>query len=186
MVDGEHISRKTIAAFRVFIRRITFTVDTEKKIFQILRSMEIERKYLIKKLPEDLAQYPHMEMEQAYLCTEPVVRVRKEGADYVLTYKSKGLMVREEYNLPLTKESYEHLLEKADGTVITKTRYRIPEKNGLTIELDVFHGRYGGLLLAEVEFATEEEANSYCPPEWFGEDVTMSSAYHNSTLSQKK
>ena len=39
--------------------------------------MEIERKYLIKKLPEDLAQYPHMEMEQAYLCTEPVVRVRK-------------------------------------------------------------------------------------------------------------
>ena len=53
--------------------------------------MEIERKYLIKKLPEDLAQYPHMEMEQAYLCTEPVVRVRKEGADYVLTYKSKGL-----------------------------------------------------------------------------------------------
>ena len=132
--------------------------------------MEIERKYLIKKLPEDLAQYPHMEMEQAYLCTEP----------------SKGLMVREEYNLPLTKESYEHLLEKADGTVITKTRYRIPEKNGLTIELDVFHGRYGGLLLAEVEFATEEEANSYCPPEWFGEDVTMSSAYHNSTLSQKK
>ena len=129
--------------------------------------MEIERKYLIKKLPEDLAQYPHMEMEQAYLCTEPVVRVRKEGEDYVLTYKSKGLMVREEYNLPLTKESYEHLLEKADGTVITKTRYRIPEKNGLTIELDVFHGRYGGLLLAEVEFATEEEANSYCPPEWF-------------------
>ena len=97
--------------------------------------MEIERKYLIQKLPEDLAQYPHMEMEQAYLCTEPVVRVRKEGEDYVLTYKSKGLMVREEYNLPLTKESYEHLLEKADGTVITKTRYRIPEKNGLTIEL---------------------------------------------------
>ena len=99
--------------------------------------MEIERKYLIKKLPEDLAQYPHMEMEQAYLCTEPVVRVRKEGADYVLTYKSKGLMVREEYNLQLTKESYEHLLGKADGTVITKTRYRIPEKNGLTIELDM-------------------------------------------------
>lgn len=79
----------------------------------------------------------------------------KEGEDYVLTYKSKGLMVREEYNLPLTKESYEHLLEKADGTVITKTRYRIPEKNGLTIELDVFHGRYEGMLLAEVEFVTE-------------------------------
>lgn len=148
--------------------------------------MEIERKYLVKEVPEDLEQYPHIEMEQGYLCTEPVVRVRKEGTEYVLTYKSKGLMVREEYNLPLTKESYEHLLKKTDGTVLTKTRYRIPEKEGLTIELDIFHGKYQGLLLAEVEFPTEEMANRYCPPAWFGEDVTMSSAYHNSTLSQKK
>lgn len=123
--------------------------------------MEIERKYLIKKLPEDLAQYPHMEMEQAYLCTEPVVRVRKEGEDYVLTYKSKGLMVREEYNLPLTKESYEHLLEKADGTVITKTRYRIPEKNGLTIELDVFP--FGAsILLICVRLRFVASASSAC------------------------
>lgn len=146
--------------------------------------MEIERKYLVKEIPKDLEQYPKLEMEQAYLCTEPVVRVRREGEDYVLTYKSKGLMVREEYNLPLTKESYEHLLGKADGTIITKTRYRIPEKEGLTIELDCFHGKYEGLLLAEVEFPTEEMANQYCPPEWFGEDVTMSKEYHNSTLSQ--
>ena len=148
--------------------------------------MEIERKYLIDEIPFDLKDYPCKVIEQGYLNTDPVVRVRRSNDKYILTYKGSGLMVREEYNLPLTKESYEHLLEKADGTVITKTRYRIPEKNGLTIELDVFHGRYGGLLLAEVEFATEEEANSYCPPEWFGEDVTMSSAYHNSTLSQKK
>ena len=148
--------------------------------------MEIERKYLIDTLPEDYQDYPCRHIEQAYLNTDPVIRIRKDNNKHELTYKSKGLMAREEYNLPLTKESYEHLLEKADGTVITKTRYRIPEKNGLTIELDVFHGRYEGLLLAEVEFATEEEANSYCPPEWFGEDVTMSSAYHNSTLSQKK
>ena len=148
--------------------------------------MEIERKYLIDEIPFDLKDYSCKVIEQGYLNTDPVVRVRRSNDKYILTYKGSGLMVREEYNLPLTKESYEHLLEKADGTVITKTRYRIPEKNGLTIELDVFHGRYEGLLLAEVEFATEEEANSYCPPDWFGEDVTMSSAYHNSTLSQKK
>ena len=146
--------------------------------------MEIERKYLIKKLPEDLAQYPHMEMEQAYLCTEPVVRVRKEGEDYVLTYKSKGLMVREEYNLPLTADAYEHLKPKADGILITKDRYVIPEKDGLFIELDVFHGEYEGVLLAEVEFPTEEAANAYIAPEWFGEDVTYSTKYHNSTMSQ--
>ena len=148
--------------------------------------MEIERKYLVKDLPENLEQYPHKELEQAYLCTAPVVRVRREGEEYVLTYKSKGLMVREEYNLPLTREAYLHLLKKADGIVITKTRYVIPEKNNLHIELDIFHGKHSGLILAEVEFPTEEEANQYCPPDWFGEDVTLSTRYHNSNLSREK
>lgn len=93
-------------------------------------------------------------------------------------------MAREEYNLPLTQEAYEHLKSKADGLVISKIRYLIPEKNGLTIELDVFHEDYEGLLLAEVEFPSEEAANSYTPPAWFGRDVTFSSDYHNSTLSK--
>lgn len=149
--------------------------------------MEIERKFLIKKqnLPQNLETYPFHRIEQGYLCTAPVVRIRKQDEDYFLTYKSKGLMTREEYNLPLTREAYEHLRNKADGIVLSKTRYLIPEKNGLTIELDVFHGVYEGLLLAEVEFSSEEEANAYLPPDWFGEDVTYSSKYHNSTLSCK-
>lgn len=146
--------------------------------------MEIERKYLIHELPEHLESYPHKEFTQAYLCTEPVVRVRREGDAYVLTYKSKGLMVREEYNMPLTQEAFEHLLKKADGTIITKTRYVIPEKDGLKIELDIFHGKHEGLVLAEVEFPTEEMANAYEPPAWFGEDVTLSTKYHNSNLSR--
>lgn len=149
------------------------------------KNMEIERKYLIVQLPEHLETYPHKEFEQAYLCTEPVVRVRREGDEYVLTYKSKGLMVREEYNLPLTKEAFEHLLEKRDGTMIRKTRYVIPEKNGLKIELDIFHGAQEGLVLAEVEFPTKEMAENYVPPSWFGEDVTFSGRYQNSYLSQK-
>ncbi len=150
--------------------------------------MEIERKYLIKKenLPNNFMDYPSHKIEQGYLCTSPVVRIRRQDDEYYLTYKSKGLMSREEYNLPLTKEAYLHLKPKADGIVISKTRYLIPEKNNLTIELDIFHDIYDGLILAEVEFATEIDANNYLPPEWFGEDVTFSSQYHNSTLSQKK
>ena len=147
--------------------------------------MEIERKYLIDSLPEHLDDFPHKELEQAYLCTNPVVRVRREGEEYVLSYKSGGLMVREEYNLPLNQEAYEHLLKKADGIVISKTRYILPEKDGLRIELDVFHGKHDGLILAEVEFPTKEAANAYCPPEWFGEDVTYSTKYHNSNLSKE-
>ena len=146
--------------------------------------MEIERKFLIKKLPDNLTSYKARKIEQAYLCTDPVVRVRRDNDDYYLTYKSKGMIVREEYNLPLTKEAYGHLLAKADGNIITKTRYEIPEKDNLTIELDVFEGKFDGLLLAEVEFASEEEALGCIPPEWFGEDVSNSPKYHNSTLSR--
>lgn len=148
--------------------------------------MEIERKYLIQKLPQHLEQYPHHTIEQGYLCTEPVVRIRRQDEDYILTYKSKGLMIREEHNLPLTAKAYQHLKTKADGLIITKTRYVIPLDEKLNIELDIFHGAHDGLILAEVEFPDEKSANTFNPPEWFGEDVTFSTKYHNSTLSQCK
>lgn len=146
--------------------------------------MEIERKYLVKTLPEDLTSYPCRFLEQGYLSTEPVVRVRQDNDKYELTYKSKGLMVREEHNLPLTKESYEHLKFKADGRIITKKRYMIPYDK-YTIELDVFEGELAPLILAEVEFPSEEEANAFVAPDWFGEDVTFSTQYHNSNLSKR-
>lgn len=151
-----------------------------------LRShMEIERKYLLNELPENLESYEHHKIEQGYLCTEPVVRIRRQDENYILTYKSKGLMVREEYNLPLTKEAYEQLKSKIDGILLSKTRYLIPLDSKHTIELDVFDGIYKGLYLAEVEFETEEDANNFIPPAWFGKDVTFSSKYHNSTMSKK-
>lgn len=146
--------------------------------------MEIERKYLLDQIPFNLSEYPSRKIEQGYLCTEPVVRIRRDGEDYYLTYKSKGLMVREEYNLPLTRDAYEHLKPKADGRIITKERFLIPLDDTLTIELDRFEGDLAPLLLAEVEFQDEDSANAFVPPDWFGEDVTFSSKYHNSTLSR--
>lgn len=148
--------------------------------------MEIERKYLITQLPFDPEQYPCKIIEQGYLSTNPVVRVRRSNDRYILTYKGEGLMVREEYNLPLTKESYEHLLQKADGNIISKKRYLIPYNDTLTIELDIFEGALAPLMLAEVEFETEDDANAFTPPEWFGRDVTFEKTYHNSNLSKKK
>lgn len=146
--------------------------------------MEIERKYFIETLPFDPEQYPFHQIEQAYLCTDPVVRVRREDDTFYLTYKSRGRMVREEYNLPLTEQAYLHLLEKADGRVLTKRRYLIPiEGTKHTIELDIFSGAYEGLVLAEVEFTTEEEANAFTPPAWFTRDVTFTGEYQNSRLS---
>lgn len=145
--------------------------------------MEIERKFLIKKLPEDLDRYPVHSIEQAYLNTDPVIRIRREDDLYYLTWKGKGLMVREEYNLPLNRPSYEHLLKKADGAAITKRRYRIP-CSPYTVELDVFAPPFSPLVMAEVEFPDEESANAFLPPDWFGPEVTRDPAYHNSALSR--
>lgn len=146
--------------------------------------MEIERKFLVKKLPAPLEQYRFHHIEQGYLCTGPVVRVRKQDDEYYLTYKGGGKMVREEYNLPLNADAYAHLITKADGYRITKTRYLIPlEGTGLTAELDIFTAP-GPLIMAEVEFASEEQAKAFIPPEWFGEDVTFCREYHNSYMSR--
>jgi CYTH domain-containing protein len=147
--------------------------------------MEIERKFLVNKLPANLKEYTCKSIEQAYLSTEPVVRIRKSNEKYTLTYKSKGFLSREEYNMPLTKESYFHLKEKADGNIISKKRYLIPLGPNLTIELDIFESPFDCLILAEVEFDTEEHALNFEPPEWFGEDVTYSQKYQNSYLSSQ-
>ena len=147
--------------------------------------MEIERKYLIDgTLPFSLEPFSCHLIEQAYLCTAPVVRVRRQDQDYILTYKGSGLMAREEYNLPLNQDAYLHLRKKADGILIHKIRYKIPYQQKYTIELDIFLDSLAPLMLAEVEFDSEDEANNFTPPEWFSEDVTFSTKYHNSTLSK--
>ena len=148
--------------------------------------MEIERKYLLKELPE-LEKFEFHKIEQAYLCTGPVVRVRREDDSYYMTYKGGGMLAREEYNLPLTAESYEHLKAKADGNVISKTRYLIPLGiEDLVAEVDVFEPPFAPLIMAEVEFKSEEQANTFVAPNWFGEDVTFDGKYHNSYMSRMK
>ncbi|MBQ9633033.1 MAG: CYTH domain-containing protein [Lachnospiraceae bacterium] len=150
-----------------------------------MQNIEIERRFLVRTIPEDLKKNPHKRFEQGYLSTEPVLRVRREGEEYVFTYKGQGLMAREEYNLPLTREAYEHLLPKADGIVIKKIRYFIPEEKGLVIEMDVFEEDLAPLVIAEVEFADEEQARAYSPPAWFGREITEDHAFSNSAMSRQ-
>lgn len=146
--------------------------------------MEIERKFIPIKLPDNLEQYPCHDIEQGYLCTDPVVRIRKMDTSYFLTYKSRGMMAREEYEMPLTKAGYEHLRAKTDGILIAKRRYLIPLDAAHTIELDLFQSTLQGLTLAEVEFSSVEEADAFIPPAWLGQDVTYDKRYHNSELSK--
>ena len=149
-----------------------------------MENIEIERKFLVKEIPDKLDTFERIDMTQGYLNTNPVVRIRKENDDYVLTYKGSGLLSRSEYNLLLDEESFNHLIKKCDGIIISKSRYKIPLKNNLIAELDIFKGDLDSLKLVEVEFNSVEEADNFIPPEWFGEDVTTDSRYHNSYISK--
>ncbi len=154
--------------------------------------MEIERKFQINRKPGELNQYRKKEIEQGYLCTKPVVRIRKSNEDYYLTYKSrlnmeekpgKTALSCEEVERPLSREAYLHLRNKTDNHLITKTRYLIPIEGNYTAELDVFHGLLEGLVFVEVEFPSEEAAAAFIPPDWFGKDVSFDKRYRNSYLA---
>lgn len=153
---------------------------------------EIERKFKISKEMADeymkrckMGEFRSHDIEQAYLTVNPVIRVRKSDDEYYMTYKGSGLMSREEYNLPLTREAYDTLKSKAEGNVIKKTRILIPYEK-YTIELDVFKEPFENVIIAEVEFGTEDEARSFITPDWFMEDVTEDRKFHNSNMSRAK
>lgn len=151
--------------------------------------MEIERKYLVATLPENLDTFPHEEIEQGYLCTSPTLRIRRMGDAYILTVKERvvsasSAIVNREEEFALAPESYRRLKGKCEGKMVCKTRYRIPLACGLTAELDLFHSVHEGLRLVEVEFPDTAAAEAFVPPTWFGEDVSGDARYRNSYLSQ--
>lgn len=153
--------------------------------------VEIERKFIVtESIAKDYyekamnGQYEYKKIEQAYLTTNPVIRVRKSNDKYYMTYKGKGFVEREEYNLPLTEEAYMTLREKADGNIISKTRVLIPYDR-YTIELDIFDKPFEKITIAEVEFETLDDANNFSKPDWFLEDVTEDRRYSNSYLSRQ-
>lgn len=166
--------------------------------------MEIERKYLVGSLPENLDAFPHVEIEQGYLCTSPTLRIRRMGDSFILTVKEKmhsltSAIVNREEEFFLSSESYARLRSKCEGIMVEKTRYRIPLSSSspklgegdrsegvveeYVAELDIFHGRHEGLLLVEVEFPSVEAANAFTPPAWFGQDVSNDPRYRNSWLA---
>jgi CYTH domain-containing protein len=153
--------------------------------------LEIERKFLVKTPPADLARYPKTSIIQGYLAVEPgrcQVRLRRQrdenylSPEYYLTVKLREGMVREEVNLSLSQENFDRLWPLTVGRRLDKTRYQIPYQ-GRTIELDIFHGTLDGLILAEVEFPDESQCRDFVSPAWLGEDVTLDPAYKNTRLA---
>ena len=141
--------------------------------------MEIKRKFLVSRLPDALERLPCTRMEEAYISTEPLIRVSRAGERCILTCKG-----REKFELDLTPECYARLLlAKANGAQIVKDRYRVP-LGAYTVELDIFREALAPLVLAEVEFPTEAAAQAFAAPDWFGREVTYDPAYTNAALSR--
>lgn len=145
--------------------------------------MEIERKFLVSAIPDNLESYNIKEIEQAYISTNPTIRIRKSNSDYILTVKGSGHMSREEFELSINEDQYLSLMKKTETLTVAKTRYEIPIDGGYLAELDIYHGQLEGLMTVEVEFNTVDEALIFKPPSWFSIDVTNDKRYKNTALS---
>ena len=144
--------------------------------------MEIERKFLTKHIPFDITVYPYKQISQAYISFSPTIRIRQSDDKYILTVKGKGHLAREEFELLLTKEDYDSLFLKTEGTPVVKKRYLVPVEE-YTAEVDIYEGELEGLMTTEVEFPSLEAAEAFVAPEWFGRDVSEEKAYKNTSLS---
>jgi adenylate cyclase len=147
--------------------------------------VEIERKFLVEQLPNGLDSFPSREIEQGYLAiTDDVeVRVRRYGQESFVTVKSSGDESRVEEEIEIDGRRFDSLWPLTEGRRVEKRRYRIPAGDGLTIELDVYHGRLTGLVTAEVEFGSRADADGFAPPAWLSREVTDDPRYKNKRLA---
>ena len=146
---------------------------------------EIEKKFLVTELPQNLESYPHSEITQGYIRitgdgTEE--RVRRKGARFLHTIKSGKGLIRKESEKEISEKEFSELWPMTEGMRIIKTRYDI-EYVGVLIELDIFSGNLDGLIVAEVEFESEEESEKFVPPKWFGSEITDDERYKNKNLA---
>ena len=150
-----------------------------------LHNREIERKFLVKWLPDDLKRSRSFLIEQGYLATEWAgrqVRLRKRGHTTSLTFKVRRDSHREEREIKLSPKQFAALWPGTAGRRLRKMRYEIPWE-GLLIELDIYRGRHAGLVVAEVEFPDRASCRRFKAPWWFGREVTGEKRYSNVRLA---
>ena len=148
-------------------------------------SQEIERKFLVDNLP-DLSEAKATYVRQGYL-TLPEdsveIRVRQKGEAYFFTLKGGEGLVRTEREAEVSAEQFDTFWPETEGRRVEKTRHTGALPDGTMYELDVFSGTLEGLCVVEVEFASEEAANAFSAPDWFGADVTSNKGYKNKALA---
>lgn len=150
-------------------------------------SREIERKFLVKRLPLQILRSRHFRIAQGYLANETGgrhVRLRKRARTASLTFKVGRGIAREEREVWLSAKQFATLWPATAGRRLRKTRYEVRWKKHL-IEIDIYHGRNEGLVVAEVEFPNQASRRRFKPPSWFGREVTGQKRYSNVRLARE-
>ncbi len=147
--------------------------------------MEIERKFLVAKLPPELDSVVGISIRQGYVAiadSDFELRFRQKDDFYYQTIKQGSGLVRQEYEIELTSDQFNSLWPLTANSRIQKVRYNLPLGN-LICELDIFGEPLTGLQLVEVEFDTLEQSSAFVPPDWFGNEVTEDRRYKNRQLA---
>lgn len=149
--------------------------------------IEIERKFLVTSNTFKEEAFKSTRIIQGFLNThkERTVRVRLKGDIGFITVKGQSTndgLSRFEWEKEVTKDEAESLLELCEPGVIDKTRYEVKAGSHI-FEVDEFYGDNNGLVIAEVELNTKNEA--FLKPDWLGEEVTGIIKYYNSQLCEK-
>lgn len=148
-------------------------------------AIETERKFLVK------GDFKHLsvqkkEIKQYYLVKDPekTVRIRVCDDEAFLTIKGlsfKGSISRSEWEYKIPVSDAESMVPLCLPGKIEKTRFLVPSGTHV-FEVDLFHGKNEGLIIAELELTEEDEP--YEKPDWLGEEVTGNPAYYNSSLAR--
>ena len=150
---------------------------------------EIERKYAVNYLPEDLKIKDIIDIEQAFIYRDinTIIRIRKiqnkknNSIEYIYTVKTKGDIeygenfekIANVYEIEnsIQENEYNELIKNKISNVIRKTRIVIPIENNLHVEMDMYYEYLDGFLTAEIEFPNEHIANTFKKPKWLGEEI---------------
>ena len=150
--------------------------------------IEIERKFLVDKKPENLDSYQQYKISQGYIditddrSENLEMRIRMKGDKYYQTVKSGWGLERSEEEIELSKQQFNTLWPFTEGRRIEKIRYEINYGKHL-IEFDVYLEQLEGLMVAEVEFDNVEESEAFKPPDWFGKEVTEDERFKNKNIA---
>jgi len=144
--------------------------------------LEIERKFLLMRMPDRFDTMPSVEIRQGY--AEDGLRFRQKGSRYYETRKFGMGLVAEEHEREITEEEFDRAWPSTEARRLEKTRTEVDLGGGLVAEVDIFAGSLSGLRYVEVEFDDVESARAFDPPDWFGREVTEDPRYKNSSLAR--